>query len=47
MNRLLHELNDPRQPNTIPQSAIVQAALHQILNSLHPYLRPRAASDDT
>jgi hypothetical protein len=36
INRLLHELNDPRQLNSVLQSAILQAALHQILNSLHP-----------
>ena len=36
INRLLHELNDPRQLNSALQSAILQAALRQILDRLHP-----------
>jgi hypothetical protein len=36
INRLLHELGDPRQLNSALQSAILQAALHQILDRLHP-----------
>jgi len=36
INRLLHELNDPSQLNSILQSAILQAALRQILDRLHP-----------
>jgi hypothetical protein len=36
INRLLHELNDPRQLNPILQSAILQAAVRQILDRLHP-----------
>ena len=36
VTRLLHELNDPRQLNSAIQSAILQAALSQILNRLHP-----------
>jgi len=36
INRLLHELNDPRQLNSVLQSAILQAALSQILGRLHP-----------
>ncbi|MBV8733303.1 MAG: hypothetical protein JO321_03725 [Solirubrobacterales bacterium] len=34
--RLLHELNDPRQLNSAVQSAILHAALRQILDRLHP-----------
>ncbi len=34
--RLLHELNDPRQLNSAIQSAILHAALGQILNRLRP-----------
>jgi hypothetical protein len=34
--RLLHELNDPRQLDSALQSAILQAALRQILDRLHP-----------
>jgi hypothetical protein len=36
INRLLHELNDPDQLNSVLQSAILQAALRQILDRLHP-----------
>jgi hypothetical protein len=36
INRLLHELNDPRQLNSALQSAILQAAERQILDRLHP-----------
>ena len=36
VNRLLHELNDPRQLNPAIRSAILQAALRQILARLHP-----------
>ena len=36
INRLLHELHDPRQLNSALQSAILQAALRQILDRLHP-----------
>ena len=36
INRLLHELNDPSRLNSALQSAILQAALHQILDRLHP-----------
>lgn len=36
INRLLHELNDPRQLNSALQSAILQAALRQILDRLRP-----------
>jgi hypothetical protein len=36
INRLLHELNDPTQLNSALQSAILQAALHQILDRLRP-----------
>jgi hypothetical protein len=36
INRLLHELNDPRQLNSALQSAILQAAVRQILDRLHP-----------
>ena len=36
INRLLHELNDPHQLNSVLQSAILQAALRQILDRLHP-----------
>ncbi len=36
INRLLHELNDPSQLNSVLQSAILQAALHQILDRLRP-----------
>jgi hypothetical protein len=34
--RLLHELNDPRQLNSAVQSAILHAALRQILDRLRP-----------
>lgn len=34
--RLVHELNDPRQLNSAVQSAILHAALHQILDRLRP-----------
>jgi hypothetical protein len=34
--RLLHELHDPRRLNSAVQSAILQAALHQILDRLRP-----------
>ena len=36
INRLLHELNDPRQLDAALQSAILQAALGQILDRLRP-----------
>jgi hypothetical protein len=36
VRRLLHELNDPHQLNSAVQSAILHAALHQILDRLHP-----------
>ncbi len=36
VTRLLQELNDPRQLNSAVQSAILHAALHQILDRLHP-----------
>jgi hypothetical protein len=36
VNRLLHELGDPSQLNSALQSAILQAALRQILDRLHP-----------
>ena len=36
INRLLHELNDPRQLNSALQSAILQSALRQILDRLRP-----------
>jgi len=36
INRLLHDLNDPRQLNSGLQSAILRAALRQILDRLHP-----------
>ena len=36
INRLLHELNDPSRLNSALQAAILQAALHQILDRLHP-----------
>jgi hypothetical protein len=36
INRLLRELNDPRQLNSVLQSAILQAGLQQILDRLHP-----------
>jgi hypothetical protein len=36
INRLLHELNDPSQLNSVLQSAILQAALRQILDRVHP-----------
>ena len=36
INRLLHDLNDPRQLNSVLQSAILRAALRQILDRLHP-----------
>jgi hypothetical protein len=36
VNRLLHELRDPSQLNSALQSAILQAALQQILDRLHP-----------
>ena len=36
INRLLHELNDPRQLDPALQSAILQAALRQILDRLRP-----------
>ena len=36
IDRLLHELNDPRQLNPAIQSAILQAALRQILDRLRP-----------
>ncbi|HEY2320043.1 MAG TPA: hypothetical protein VGH67_17180 [Solirubrobacteraceae bacterium] len=36
INRLLHELNDPRRLNSAIRSAILKAALHQILDRLRP-----------
>jgi hypothetical protein len=36
LNRLLHELNDPGQLDAALQSAILQAALRQILDRLRP-----------
>jgi hypothetical protein len=36
INRLLHELNDPSQLDSALQSAILQSALHQILDRLRP-----------
>jgi hypothetical protein len=36
INRLLHELNDPRQLNSALQSAILQAAIREILGRLRP-----------
>ena len=36
INQLLHELHDPSQLNSALQSAILQAALHQILDRLRP-----------
>ena len=36
VTRLLHQLNDPSQLNSAIQSAILQAALHQILDRLRP-----------
>jgi hypothetical protein len=36
VNRLLHELKDPSQLDSVLQSAILQAALRQILDRLHP-----------
>ena len=36
INRVLHELGDPRQINSVLQSAILQAARRQILDRLHP-----------
>jgi hypothetical protein len=36
LNRLLHQLHDPRQLNAALQSAILQAALRQILSRLRP-----------
>jgi hypothetical protein len=36
INRLLHELNDPRHLNSALQSAILQAVLRQILDRLRP-----------
>ena len=36
INRLLHQLSDPSQLNSVLESAILQAALHQVLNRLHP-----------
>jgi len=36
VTRLLHELNDPRQLNSAVQSAILRAALGQILDRLRP-----------
>jgi hypothetical protein len=36
VTRLLHELNDPRQLKSAVQSAILHAALHQILDRLRP-----------
>jgi hypothetical protein len=35
INRLVHELSDPSQLNSVLQSAILQAALRQILDRLH------------
>jgi hypothetical protein len=36
VNRLLHELTDPNQLNSVLQSAILQAAVRQILDRVHP-----------
>jgi hypothetical protein len=36
VNGLLHQLHDPRQLDSAVRSAILQAALHQILDRLHP-----------
>ena len=36
VNRLLHELHDPRQLDSAIQSAILQAAMNQILDRLRP-----------
>jgi hypothetical protein len=36
INRLLHDLGDPSQLDSALQSAILQAALHQILDRLRP-----------
>jgi hypothetical protein len=36
INRLLHEIRDPSQLNSALQSAILQAAVRQILNRLRP-----------
>ena len=36
VDRLLHELNDPRQLDSAVRSAILQAALRQIVDRLHP-----------
>jgi hypothetical protein len=36
INRLLHELGDPNQLNSTLQAAILQAALHQIIDRLRP-----------
>jgi hypothetical protein len=36
VTRLVHELNDPRQLNSAVRSAILHAALGQILDRLHP-----------
>ena len=36
VNRLLHELHDPNQLGSALQSAILQAALRQIVGRLHP-----------
>jgi hypothetical protein len=36
INRFLHELHDPSQLNSALQSAIIQAALRQILNRVRP-----------
>jgi len=36
VNRLVHQLGDPSQLNSVLESAILQAALRQILDRLHP-----------
>ena len=36
VNRLLHQLGDPSQLNSVLESAILQAALRQIRDRLHP-----------
>ena len=36
VDRLLHQLNDPRQLEPAIRSAVLQAALRQILDRLHP-----------
>jgi hypothetical protein len=36
INSLLHKLGDPRQLNSVVQSAILQAALRQAVDRLHP-----------